>query len=109
MITAIQAMERAIEDAVRGETASGMLWLDIARELRKGSVRESPNPETTFKDKRPGDAIEGDGDRCSSCGYFLRFDKTRGVWVHTRTDMQVCPVGRPGPDDTVVHGFATPE
>lgn len=37
MITAIEAMARAIDCAERGSDSTGMLWVAIARELREGS------------------------------------------------------------------------
>lgn len=121
MITAREAMERAESyAALQGNFEGARFWLDFARELREEAASRrawkafEPAPvdvdaPTQFLKPnldRPGDAVDGTGDRCR-CGYFLMMQG--GQLVHTRTGQMVCPVGQPGPDDTVVHTFATPE
>lgn len=112
MMTAREAIAEAIECARGNDVEIGMLWLDIARELREGSVptnsvkaKQTDTQSLRQPDERPGEAITGDGQRCENCGYFLRWTDDR-MLVHTRTGLQTCPVGRPGPDDTIVHTFA---
>lgn len=119
MITAREAMEQSEFHGRREEYEAARFWMDFARELREeafarlawGSMLPVKAKQTDTQvlhvpDDRPGEAIEGDGARCR-CGYFLMVQG--GQIVHTRTGQMVCPVGRPGPDDTVVHTFATPE
>lgn len=117
MMTAREAMEWAIQSGRSGDIEIGRFWLDVARELREGSAPAGPEVTMPVKakqtdtqslcrpDERPGEAITGDGQRCENCGYFLRWTDDR-MLVHTRTGLQTCPVGRPGPDDTIVHTFA---
>lgn len=113
-------MEWAIQSGRSGDIEIGRFWLDVARELREEATSrrawkafepalvdvDAPTQFLKPNLDRPGDAVDGTGDRCR-CGYFLMIQG--GQLVHTRTGQMVCPVGQPGPDDTVVHTFATPE
>lgn len=121
MIGGREAIERAQTCAQDGDFMAARFWLDMARELREEAfARLAWGPMMPVKakqtgtqvlrrpDERPGEAITGDGRRCDNCGYFLRWTDD-GMLVHTRTGLQTCPVGKPGPDDTIVHTFAKPE
>ncbi|HWT45246.1 MAG TPA: hypothetical protein VN085_04735 [Vicinamibacterales bacterium] len=122
MIGGREAIERAQACAEDGDFMAARFWLDMARELREeafarlawGPMMPAKAKQTDTQvlqrpDERPGDASQGDGERCENCGYFLRNTAVPGkpaFMVHTRTGLQVCPVGKPGPDDTLVHTFA---
>jgi hypothetical protein len=154
LISAREAMQRALMTAENEQFEHARFWLDFARELReeaqarqayeavwKPKTPPAPDPgvlagterpreyphfgmPTMTADtvisvplERPGEAIEGAGNRCRHCGYFLKLvsplnGERDPQWVHTRTGQAVCPVGRAtgfGADDTVVHTFAEPE
>lgn len=119
MITATQAMEWAVQSGRSGDIEIGRFWLDVARELREEAasrrVWKAFEPAAPVAVPAP-DATEvipvwdepvPEGTRCEFCGYFLTVKE--GQLVHVRTGQYTCPVGRPGPDDTIVHTFARPE
>lgn len=103
-----EAMARAWVAAEAGDVELGMLWVDIARELREGSTAE-PGPERTMPIKAiqtpdsDATAVMNDS-RCVHCGYYLA-QGGLGL-IHVRTGQAVCPVGKPGPGDTVIHTYA---
>ncbi len=114
--TARDAMMRAIRSGNSGNMEIARFWLDIARELRKGSM---PAPAGTFTatqtdtmalrrpDERPGETdvtAVMNGLRCVHCGYYVH--ERDGRLVHVRTDQEVCPVPLVADDQTVVHTYA---
>lgn len=117
MITAREAMEWAIQSGRSGDIEIGRFWLDVARELREEATSRrawkafeptvpTPAPDTTEVIPVWNEPVP-EGTRCEFCGYFLTAKD--GQLVHVRTGQYTCPVGQPGPDDTIVHTFAKPE
>lgn len=137
MITAAQAMAKAVFYAGQGQCEEGRLWLDIARELREDAIQRrvwgtaEPVPETTADTRtlqqvrhdrtevlrmpveRPGDPIDAEA-TCVHCGYFIKATAFEGVsagngYVHTRTGIARCPVRTPAADETFIYTYAAPE
>lgn len=137
MMLPVQAMERAIDCASRGQVEEGRLWLGIAREMREDYfARKSWEmvapvaPETTSDTRtlqqvrhdrtevlrmpveRPGDPITAEA-TCLHCGYFIKRESENafltGQWVHVRTDIPRCPVRTPDADQTFIYTYAEPE
>lgn len=117
MISAREAMEQSEFHGRREEYEAARFWLDFARELREEATSRrawkafeptvpTPAPDTTEVIPVRNELVP-EGTRCEFCGYFLTAKD--GQLVHVRTGQYTCPVGRPGPDDTIVHTFAKPE
>jgi hypothetical protein len=102
MMLPVQAMERAIDCASRGQVEEGRLWLGIAREMREDYFArkswetvapEAPEPVADTRTlqqvrhdrtevlrmpvERPGDPIDAEA-TCAHCGYFVRLDSIVG-------------------------------
>lgn len=137
MMLPVQAMERAIDCASRGQVEEGRLWLDIAREMREEhfarkawemvapaleatsdtrtlqQVRHDRTEVLRMPVERPGDPITAEA-TCAHCGYFIRAASFEGVsagngYVHTRTGIARCPVRTPDADQTFIYTYAEPE
>lgn len=139
MMLPVQAMERAIDCASRGQVEEGRLWLGIAREMREEHfarkswemVAPAVEPETTSDTRtlqqvrhdrtevlrmpveRPGDPITAEA-TCAHCGYFIRAASFEELpsgtgWVHIRTGLARCPVKTPAADETFIYTYAEPE
>jgi hypothetical protein len=135
MMLPVQAMERAIDCASRGQVEEGRLWLGIAREMReeyfarKGwgfvaaeqdvtepvadtrtlqQVRHDRTEVLRMPVERPGDPIAAEA-TCLHCGYFIKRDSVTEVWAHVRTGLARCPVKTPAADETFIYTYAEPE
>lgn len=117
MMSAREAMEKSEFFGINEHWDGARFWLDFARELREEAASRrawkafeptvpTPAPDTTEVIPAWNEPVP-EGTRCEHCGYFLTAKD--GQLVHVRTGQYTCPVGRPGPDDTIVHTFAKPE
>lgn len=118
-MSAREAMEKSEFFGINEHWDGARFWLDFARELREEAASRrawkafEPVVPAPLADEVKTETIPAwrepvpEGTRCEHCGYFLMVDA--GELVHTRTLQAVCPVGRPGPDDTIVHTLAKPE